>query len=208
MSHFQKCFSQVLGHEGVYDNDPNDTGGETVFGISRNNFPSWAGWTTVDNTKKVYQPSSREFRNTLINNNLFQEQIRSWYKTNFWDKFNLDSVEDYGLAYEIFDQSVNLGSGRTTKFIQQACNAFNYNGVFGEDLKVDGAVGPATRARLTLVGNNPKYTQAFRKALDGLQTTHYINLGNSNSTRSNYRKYMRGWINNRVGKFSEQGEVA
>ena len=92
--------------------------------------------------------------------------------------------------------------------MQQALNALNYNYQFGSDLLVDGAVGPATRQRLADVGNNPKYTEVLRKAMDGLQVSWYITLGNSNAGRSDYRKYVRGWLLNRMGKYNEQGLVA
>ena len=205
MSHFEECYSQVLVNEGVYDNDPNDTGGETVFGISRNNFPKWEGWSYVDALKCTYGTGS-EFRNQLKQHNVLNTLKRQWYKENFWDKFDLDKISDYPLAYEVFDQAVNLGVGRTTKLIQQACNALNYQYVFGADLIIDGKIGPMTRARFVEVGNNTKYTDVLRKALDGLQVSHYINLGLSNSSRSNYRKYMRGWLRTRVGKFTTDGE--
>ena len=208
MSNFKISYIQVVGLEGVYDNDPNDTGGETVFGISRNNFPNWAGWSIVDGYKAQYGAGSNAFLNALAADQTIASLRETWYKENFWDKFGLDNVTDYSLAYEIFDQSVNLGVGKATQLLQQALNALNYNYQVGSDLTVDGAVGPATRQRLSDVGNNPKYTEVLRKAMDGLQVGHYINLGNSNSGRSNYRKYVRGWLLNRIGKYNEQGLVA
>lgn len=208
MSNFKISYIQVVGLEGVYDNDPNDTGGETVFGISRNNFPNWAGWSIVDGYKTQYGSGSGAFLNALAADQTLASLRETWYKENFWDKFGLDNITDYSLAYEIFDQSVNLGVGKATQLLQQALNALNYNYQFGSDLIVDGAVGPATRQRLSDVGNNPKYTEVLRKAMDGLQVGHYINLGNSNSGRSNYRKYVRGWLLNRIGKYNEQGLVA
>ena len=208
MSNFKICFPQVVSLEGVYDNDPNDTGGETVFGTSRNNFPNWKGWAIVDKYKSMYGAGTSSFLAALKSDKQLAEYSEDWYKSEFWDKFGLDSIQDYSLAYEIFDQSVNLGVGRATKFLQQALNALNYNYQFGSDLLVDGAVGPATRQRLSDVGNNTKFTEVLRKAMDGLQVSHYINLGNSSSGRSDYRKYVRGWLLNRIGKYNEHGLVA
>ena len=208
MSNFKISYMQTVSNEGIYDNDPNDTGGETVFGISRNNFPKWAGWAIVDKYKAQYGAFSKAFLNALSSDPEIASLRETWYKENFWDKFGLDNITDYSLAYEIFDQSVNLGTGRTTQLLQQALNSLNYNYQFGSDLIVDGSVGPATRQRLQDVGNNIKYTDVLRKAMDGLQVSHYVNLGNSNSGRSDYRKYVRGWLMSRVGKYNEQGLVA
>lgn len=207
MSSFNTVYNQVVQHEGVYSNDSNDTGGETVYGVSRNNFPKWSGWRIVDAYKKDLGVSSKEFKKALEQDIELHAEVQSWYKENFWDKFDLDQVQDYSLAYEIFDQAVNLGVGRATRHIQQAINALNYQYVFGSDLVVDGLIGPNTRMKLKDVGNNAKYTDVLRKALDGLQVAHYINLGNSTSGKSNYRKYTRGWLLNRVGKYTEEGRV-
>ena len=35
MSVFEKAFSHTLGLEGKYSNNPNDTGGETMWGITK-----------------------------------------------------------------------------------------------------------------------------------------------------------------------------
>lgn len=48
---FDACFAAVLKWEGVYDNDPDDTGGETVFGVTRKYQPHWSGWPIVDDLK-------------------------------------------------------------------------------------------------------------------------------------------------------------
>ncbi len=47
---FDIAVDQTLDHEGTWSNDPNDTGRETVFGVSRGNFSNWAGWKIVDQT--------------------------------------------------------------------------------------------------------------------------------------------------------------
>lgn len=206
MNHFDTAYEQVVQHEGVYSNDPNDTGGETVFGVSRNNFPKWEGWAIVDAHKRNH--TTAELRAYLRNNEEILALVKEWYKVNFWNKFGLDDIKDYSLAYEVFDQSVNLGVGRTAGFVQESVNALNYQNRFGSDIAVDQKVGPMTRLRLREVGNDPKYTECLRRALDGLQVGHYIRLANSKSTRSDYRKYIRGWLLNRVGKYNEEGLVA
>lgn len=206
MDNFDIAYAQVVQLEGVYSNDSNDTGGETVYGISRNNFPNWKGWKVVDSYKEA-GAFGKELIEVLKQDTDLHKEVKSWYKENFWDKFNLDDIQDYSLSYEIFDQAVNLGVSRTTKHIQQAINALNYQYIFGSDLVVDGLIGPNTRMKLKDAGKNAKYIDPLRKALDGLQTYHYISLGNSTSGKSNYRKYTRGWLINRVGKYTEDGKV-
>ena len=199
---FDKAYSKVVNLEGAYSNDPNDTGGETVFGISRKNFPKWEGWAIVDNLKQIHGTGTA-FRESLDCSTQLQNLVKDWYRTKFWTPFQLDNILDFKLAYEIFDQSVNLGRKQTTLFIQRACNALNYQYRFGSDLTVDGLVGPNTRRRLQEIGNDTRYTECLRRALDGLQVNHYINLGLKTSSASDYRKYMRGWLLNRIGEVKE-----
>lgn len=196
---FERACSKTLNLEGVYSNDLNDTGGETAFGISRNNFPHWEGWKIIDDLKKIHGTGSN-FITALNLNDELNVLVKNWYKQEFWNPFQLDSIRDPSLAFEIFDQSVNLGRKQTTLLIQRACNALNYNNMFGPDLDVDGLVGPSTRSRLQAIGNDTRYTECLRRALDGLQVNHYISLGLKTNSRSNYRKYMRGWLLNRIGE--------
>lgn len=202
-SAFDKALKKTLDLEGAYSNDRNDTGGETVYGISRNNFPSWEGWKVVDQLKRLYGANTSEFKAALRNNADLSEHVRNWYKREFWNPFELDNLINFPLAFEIFDQSVNLGRKQTTLLIQRACNALNYKNMFGADLSIDGIVGPNTRRRLQEIGNDSRYTECLRRALDGLQVNHYISLGLNTNSRSDYRKYMRGWLLNRIGEVKE-----
>jgi lysozyme family protein len=200
---FDKALKKTLDLEGAYSNDRNDTGGETVYGVSRNNFPSWEGWKVVDHLKRLYGANTSEFKAALRNDADLSEHVRNWYKREFWNPFELDNITDFSLAFEIFDQSVNLGCRQTTLLIQRACNALNYRNTFGADLSIDGIVGPNTRRRLQEVGNDTRYTECLRRALDGLQVNHYISLGLNTNGRSDYRKYVRGWLLNRIGEVKE-----
>ena len=59
MSDFNIAYAKTGHAEGGYANNPDDSGGETVQGISRNNFPKWRGWMIVDleKGKMVPQPA-------------------------------------------------------------------------------------------------------------------------------------------------------
>lgn len=45
-----RAIARILPLEGGYVNDPDDSGGETIFGITRKNFPSLKLWNIVDRT--------------------------------------------------------------------------------------------------------------------------------------------------------------
>lgn len=196
MADFNTAYKITLTNEGTYSNDIDDTGGETVCGVSRNNFPLWAGWAIVDKYGSSLGKGTQVFKQAIQQDDVLQGLIEAWYKENFWDKFDLDKLNSQELANEVFDQSVNVGVGQCTKFIQRAINAFNRSYQFGADLLVDGAVGPSTRAKLVDIGNNPDYTDCITKAIDALQGAFYVELGNK---KESYRTFTRGWFRTRVG---------
>lgn len=198
MANFEQAHSQVGELEGGYSHDKNDTGGETFKGVSRNNFPRWQGWPLIDQYKGL--PS---FPQNALNDPVLQDMVKQWYKQTFWDVFDLDALHSQQVAFEVFEQSVNHGAGRGARHIQEACNALNYKQKFGPDLVVDGKLGPATRARLAEVANSgPQMAVALANALNCLQGAFYVSLGNSQSSKSDYRMYTKGWLSNRASGYT------
>ena len=52
MDIFDQCYDIVVKKiEKLYSNNPQDAGGETVWGIARNKHPEWGGWPIVDQLK-------------------------------------------------------------------------------------------------------------------------------------------------------------
>lgn len=199
MAHFEKAHAHVGELEGGYSNDKNDTGGETFKGVSRNNFPRWQGWPLLDQYKSL--PS---FPQNALEDPMLQNMVKQWYKETFWDVFGLDALSSDHVACEVFEQSVNHGIGRGARHIQEACNALNYTQQFGPDLAVDGKPGPATRARLAKVANSsPQLALALANALNCLQGAFYVSLGNSQSAKSDYRMYTKGWLSKRASGYTE-----
>ena len=88
-----------------YVNDPNDTGGETKFGIAKNANP------TVDIAKLTYA------------------QAKEIYKRNYWDKCRCGEMPER-LATHLFDAAVNHGTTTAIKLLQRAVNASD-DGVLG-----------------------------------------------------------------------------
>jgi lysozyme family protein len=83
MSEFQPALQKVLAHEGGYANDPDDPGGETYRGIARNMHSKRGGWVCIDLCKL-----KSDFPANLEKDGDLQENIKSFYQVNFWDKIN------------------------------------------------------------------------------------------------------------------------
>jgi len=179
-----------MGHEGGYNNDPDDVGGETYKGIARNYHASWEGWKIVDMYKRE-GCGIRELNEKLKNNSEMQTLVESFYKQHFWDINRLDSFKSQHIANEIFDTGVNMGVTRAAEFLQKALNVLNNNGKLYEDLVVDGKIGPKSIAALNIILDRNEESLLY-KILNVLQGCHYIEFMNKSPIQE---KFARGWFN-------------
>lgn len=126
MSNFEKAFTHTLGLEGKYSNNPYDTGGETMWGITKR--------------LAVHYGYSASMRDMPI------EVAKQIYKVEFWDKLRLNEVSKMSpdLAIEMFDTAVNMGNAVSVMFLQTCLNSFNRQGKLYADIKEDGAIGKTT----------------------------------------------------------------
>jgi lysozyme family protein len=96
---FDAAFDKLIGHEGGYSNNPADTGGETMFGI-----------TKAVALANGYAGSMRE---------LPLATAKQIYKQAYWDTVRSDELPD-AIRFDVFDASVNSGPGQAIRFLQRA----------------------------------------------------------------------------------------
>ena len=184
MAELYKSKALLFGHEGVYSaDDPDDPGGETVFGVARKKWPDIDLWAIVDKIKKQNSSKSKSFLIEAIEaSSEVRDEIDKFYRAQFWDKFGLDRQPQI-VADEIFEQSVNIGVSGCTKHIQKTCNILNRNGSLWEDTIVDGVFGKGTREVMDLCIKDSVYY--FVSVMNLYQGAFYLELKNE--------KYIRGW---------------
>ena len=179
MSNFEKAFAHTLGLEGKYSNNPNDTGGETMWGI-----------TKALATHYGYSKPMREMPVDIA---------QKIYKVEFWDKLKLDEVAKMSpeLAIEMFDTAVNMGGAVAVMFLQSCLNSFNRQGKLYADIKEDGAIGKTTIDTLHkyYATRGVDGVKVLLKAVNCLQGARYIELGQK---RPQNEEFTFGWFNNRV----------
>ena len=127
MAEFLSANKYILENEGGYANLKGDTGGETYRGISRNNFPNWAGWAIVDASKPLTS-------NQLIDSVELDSLVNQFYKANFWDRVHGDGVDSQAIATYLYDFYVNAGAN-AVKCVQRIVG-----------VTVDGGFGNGTLA--------------------------------------------------------------
>ena len=137
MADFDIALARTLRFEGGYSSNPNDSGGETYRGITRNFHPAWAGWPIIDKAK-----SSPAFPSSLEANPLVQSLVAEFYRTEFWNKLRAGEIFSQAIANELFDAAVNHGIPPAVKILQQGMNYLTAPPLLF--LTVDGIVGTAS----------------------------------------------------------------
>lgn len=181
-SNFEEAMDFTFKMEGAYSNDKRDRGGETCFGISRNNFPDWEGWQVIDDLKEFAGviPSGDRILTEM------QDKIYDFYKKEFWDKLRCDDLPS-GVDLFVFDCGVNQGVGTAAKCLQYAVKA-DEDGIVGSKTLANVAIqrpepllqkvadrrfyyymlNSATQARIFGTGWGRRYNHALFHAVDAL----------------------------------------
>lgn len=108
---------EILEIEGGYNNDPDDAGGETKYGISKRSYPN-------EDIK-----------------NLTPERAIEIYTRDFWNPNNLSGIQDQTIANIIFRFIVNAGKQTGVELLQTSLNTFV---PIIPSIKVDGVLGAKT----------------------------------------------------------------
>lgn len=176
---FDRLVEPLIGREGGYSDNPADSGGETMFGITK----------AVARENGYAGPMAAMTR----------DQAKAIYRAKFWAKPGLYLVAPLSprIAEELLDTGVNAGTGTAGIFLQRALNALNRGGVDYPDLKVDGGIGPATAGALKafLAKRGTAGEAVMLKALNCLQGARYVELAEA---REKDEAFVYGWIANRV----------
>ena len=186
MTDFNQAYAITMNNEGGYANDPNDHGGETWRGIARNFWPSWQGWSIVDNIKSQAPPS---LNRALGANTQLEQLVLGFYKAEFWDCLSLSLLDNQQIADQLFDVSVNMGTGTAAKMLQEAINTYRNN-----SLTVDEKVGP-----LTITAANKLDAESLYNSINSLRKERYEGIIADNPSQAVFRN---SWFS-RIKPFNE-----
>ena len=112
---FSGVKKELIEAEGGYSNDPNDSGGETKYGISKASYPK------VDIK------------------NLTLDQAYAIYERDYWNPHKLSNINNQEMANKIFLAIVNLGSSKAIICLQKSLIICGSNSII-----LDGILGPKT----------------------------------------------------------------
>ncbi len=176
MANFLPSFNLTMQAEGGYANNPDDAGGETYMGVARNFNPNWSGWATIDAVVATNPPNLDA---VLAANTTLQAAIQLFYQQNYWDPNSTGSINDQQIANQVFDSSVNCGTGMGAQFLQQAAG-----------VTADRIVGP-----LTLVAVNAANPETLYNAFLGFRKQYYLDIVANNPSQAQFESswFSRLW---------------
>lgn len=172
----EDIINEIIEVEGGYVDDPNDSGGETTFGI----------------TIAV----ARDFGYTGAMRDLPRNLAFRIYVARYWDAVRADQIFELSemVAEEVVDTAVNMGPGRAVRFLQRALNVLNTRGKIYPDIIADGRIGPITITALRSYLRQ-RDEDVLCKLLNCLQGAFYIKLA---ERREKDERFIYGWFKNRV----------
>lgn len=133
MADFQQALKVLLAAEGPGGvDDPNDPGGMTVWGITRQYESSWPGWQRFDQLHKGFdKPCKAKTACLWYDDDELMEAVTNYYMQAFVD-LHLPQMHDQAMAASFFGAFVNEGP-KVVKWLQAVVG-----------IAQDGAMGPAT----------------------------------------------------------------
>lgn len=113
---FESCLKLVLDHEGGFVHHKLDPGAATNLGVTQRVWEEW-----------VKRPVDEAEMRSLT-----PEMVAPLYAEKYWQRVKGDDLPS-GIDYCVFDASVNSGTGRAAKWLQECVGT-----------QPDGAIGPMT----------------------------------------------------------------
>lgn len=196
-----KFIDDVLAAEKYpgYTDDPADTGGETLAGVSRRWNPDWIGWARVEAAKRrasfvrLDRAALARLRDLLAADKKMFQLVREFYGRKYWDALSGDSLYeiDPPICLELLDASVNHSARTAAKFLQRALNIMNRQQKTWPDIEVDGHVGRQTISVLLRAIGSSGAADVLRFVVL-IRASRYIRIV---ERKESQERFVRGWLN-------------
>lgn len=169
----------VIGVEGRYSNNPNDPGGETMWGVTKEN-ARLAGY--MGEMKDMPRETAFKIYSVRYVNG---------------PHFDLVAKISAPIAAVLVDTGVNMGVHVASGFLQRALNIFNRCGTDYGDIELDYNVGGNTVSALQsfLQKRAPDGESVMLKALNCLRGERFISIAEHNPKEEDFEF---GWFRNRI----------
>lgn len=176
-SALEKVINHVVNIEGLYGNDPYDSGGQTKYGI----------------TEKVARANG--YKGSM--QDLPLQTAKDIYANEYILVPKLDKIYDIDseLGLDLIDFGINQGTVISIRLLQRWLNALNDGQKYYQDQTVDGKIGPSTLGQLNAFIKQRGSQEVLLLGIRCSQGTHYLEI--SEKSPKNER-FLYGWVKNRV----------
>ncbi|QDP59433.1 MAG: putative glycosyl hydrolase [Prokaryotic dsDNA virus sp.] len=176
----QLFVNETIDKEGLYSNDPLDSGGATKYGIT--------------------ERTARQYGYTGRMKDLPLSTARDIYVSVYFYKPNLDLLLPHSrlITKEVFDTGVNCGTPTAVKMLQRCLNGLNRQERDYPDIVVDGVMGSRTKASLTYFlesRGSQEGEKILFNLLNSVQGEYYLSLVEDNQKNEHF---LYGWLRKRT----------
>ena len=152
--------------------------GYTFMGIYQKAHPHLSMWKKIDEVVAKHSKLSDASRELYVDAGLLEE-VKMFYKKNFWDRMRLDEIKEQHIANEMFVFGVNAGCGRAVRLAQILVGTV-----------ADGLIGPKTIEAI-----NAYDTDEFDREFDSEEIKYYEAIVSNNPEK---KIFLNGWKNRAV----------
>lgn len=176
---FAEAWKRTGRSEGSYSNNPDDPGGETMWGV-----------TSFVARKQGYTGPMKD---------LSREMAEKIARDEYWAPLRLDDIAAISadVAFELFDTNFNLYHGAAASFLQLSLSSLNRQQRDYPDINLDGRIGlktiEALKAFIKLRGREGEVV--LLRCLNSLQCADYIRQAAANPRKESF---LYGWVLQRV----------
>lgn len=176
---YKAIVAKIIKTEGGYVNNPNDSGGETKYGI-----------TIAVARANGYMGPMADMPESVAEQIYMDRYI-------FRPGFNKIQMFSEPVCYELIDTGVNMHPSVAGTFFQRFLNVCNHNGKDYPDLFVDGIIGNQSVSAFAqyLKNRGAEGERICIIALNSLQAVRYIDIA---ERRPKDEDFIYGWLKNRV----------
>lgn len=162
--YFDKAFEVIILHEGGYADDPYDSGGETMYGITKE-------------VARRYGYKGEMWKMPL-------ETAEVIYREEYWDRIRIPDFNNDTLKLMLFDTAVNMGQPTAIRKLQKAYNLLHSK---GKEIAEDGIVGPQTINS----ANSYERIELLKFCFCIVRGERYLDIVRS---RNNQTRFIAGWL--------------
>jgi lysozyme family protein len=176
---FNAYIDKVIGEEGAYSNDPNDSGGETMWGVT----------AAIARASGYVGPMNAMPRGTAI----------TIYKLQNWTQPGFDKIAEINgpLGSAMLDLGINCGTHWPGLWLQRGLNVLSDRGSLYKTISVDGMCGTVTRASLNayLAHRGADGVRVMLSLIRAFAAIHYVEIAEANPKDEDFEY---GWLANRA----------